>query len=191
MRHFTCISLLALSTCLFGQKPTEFAVTFTNDTILLQAPYEYHFQAVSYVDAAGKKRKLGPGKIKEVYLGSTHYLSLPTFGGGRNILQRLVMMNERYLLASYCGSEDCKFNIYDRRTNEHMVKMITHSSYLKHDIRSFDKYLTPYFGDCPEILQIIKRGISREEYNKLTTERDQMLGKVSNFDCVKLREADE
>lgn len=177
--------------CTFGQKPTEYAVSFNNDTVILHAPFNYEFQSVSYVDASGKKRKLGPGKIKEAYLGSTHFLGLPTSRGGPVSLQRVVMMNEKFLLTTIGVGEASKFNIYDRRTHEIVERMVTHSLVLKHDLNNFEKYLISYFGDCPELLQIIKNGLTKENYGKSTYGRDKMFASVSNFDCLKLRELDE
>lgn len=191
LSFYTLVLLLSNAVCTFGQKPTEFAVSFNNDTVVLRAPFNYEFQSVSYVDAAGKKRKLGPGKIKEAYLGSTHFLGLPTSRGGVVSLQRVVMMNEKYLLTTIGVGEASKFNIYDRRTHDLVERMVTHSLVLKHDLITYDKYLIPYFGDCPEILRIIERGLTKENYGKATYTRDKMFASVSNFDCLKLRETDE
>ena len=190
MRLFltTTILLLLAGQPAYCQRPTEFAVTYNNDTIVMYGPFDLGAPRV-YYDHQKKRQKLPRGEVKEVYIGSTHYLDLPNFINGAKMLQRVVMMSDNYLLTSIyeTGQSACLFNLIDRRTNEGIAKMVIHSVNYKHDLRSYETYLEPYFGDCPEILEIIKNGIGKDQYANVIEAGDRMFRGVSNFDCAKLR----
>ncbi len=189
MRPFLFTALLfLLGGSTYCQELTEFAVTYDNDTIALQGPFDPNIPR-RYYSADGKRRKLPHGTIKEIYHGSTHFLDLPFSAAGLKEMQRVVMMNDKYLLASLStGPTTYRFNLFDRRTNEAVALMVRHSLTYKEDLRNYEEYLVPYFGDCTEILQIIKNSIGKEQYAKIVLAGDKMFRTVSNFDCEKLRE---
>lgn len=168
-----------------------FAVTLKHDTILLYGTKVSMSAAdVTYDDADGRSRSIKQSKLSDLYLGVHHFINSPISSLGMDRLQRIVMKNERYMLTSYFGGSKWVYYIYDKRTKEALVKKVTHSANAKNDLKSMDKYILPYFKDCPDALQAIRSGLTKEAYKETRYEVvDRMFGVVSNYDCEKAGES--
>ena len=187
MRTLLLVPFLALIGVSNSQSQIAgFAVTLKHDTILLYGTSVSMSAAdVTYDDENGKARSIKQSKLSDLYLGVHHFINSPISSLGMDRLQRIVMENERYMLTSYFGGSKWVYYVYDKRTKEALVKKVTHSVKAKNDLKSMDEYILPYFKDCPDALQAIRAGISKEAYKETRYDVvDRMLGSVSNYDCV-------
>lgn len=162
-----------------------FAITLEHDTIHLYGTKVSMSAAhVTYDDADGKLQSIRQRKLSDLYLGVHHFINSPISSMGMDRLHRIVMENERYMLTSYFGGSKWVYYVFDKRTKEALVKKVTHSVKPKPDLKSLDKNILPYFKDCPDALQAIRNGITKEGYRATYYGVvDVMLGGVSNYDC--------
>ena len=183
---FVLLSVLIGTVHSQGQQVAGYALTLTHDTIKLYgSSVSLSAATVDYTDADGKSKSIKQSKLSELYLGSEHFINSPISSLGMDRLQRIVMMNEKYMLTSYFGGSKWVFYVYDRRTKEAIVKKLSHDANPKADLKSLDKYIVPYFRDCPDAIEAIRSVIDKTSYHEPRgVVMDRMFRNVSNYDCT-------
>jgi hypothetical protein len=193
MRYPFLLLFSCFISCCFGQLAVVgYAITLEGDTILFHhKPSEKEEAAkltmtaasVDYVDAEGKTRSLKQADLREMRFGGHRFMNLPIYSMGMDRMQRVVMENDRYILTSYFGNL-WTFYIFNKRSMEAEEKKMNHSFKPKSDLKSLDKVISRYFGDCNEAMTAIRDQISTTDYRKNAQNGwDSMFGSVSNYIC--------
>ena len=169
-----------------GQEVTGFAVTFKNDTLkFYHSSVSMSDVVVSYIDANYKEQYVKQQNVMDMYFGSDHYINSQTYNMGIKRLRRIVMMNDRYLLTSCLSRLGYVFFIYDRNTKEALVRKVGYGVKPQADLQLLDKYILPYFHDCPEVIEDIRTRLSNM---KTFVERkgfnDVMFTNLSIYNCA-------
>lgn len=170
-----------------GQEVSGFAVTFKQDTIkFYHSSVSLSDVVVLYIDANYKEQYVKQQNVMDMYFGADHYINSQTYNMGIKRLQRIVMMNDRYLLTSCLSRFGYVFFIYDRNTKEALVRKVEYGRKPKADLKTLDTYILPYFHDCPEVIDDI-----RQRLNNLTAYdissggfNDVMFTSLSIYNCA-------
>jgi hypothetical protein len=169
-----------------GQRPGSYGLTLDHDTVWMYGTsVSLSAASVTYYDVDSKERNIKQNKLSDLYLGDEHFINSPISSLGMDRLQRIVMVNEKYMLTSYFGGSKWVFYVYDRNTKEALVKKVKHDANSKADLKSVDKYILPYFHDCPDAIAFIRKGINKKSYHEPPgVIMDRMFRGISNYDCA-------
>jgi hypothetical protein len=170
-----------------GQEATGFAVTFKHDTVkFYHSSVSLSDVVVSYLDVNFKEHYIKQQNVMDMYFGADHYINSQTYNMGMKRLQRIVMMNDKYLLTSCLSRFEFVFYIYDRNTKEALVKKVGYGRRPKADLKSLDKYILPYFHDCPEVIEDIRKRLNTLTAYDVSSAgfNDFMFTNLSGFNCA-------
>lgn len=172
-----------------GQRLVGFAVSFEHDTTLLYNSVSLSDNWVNSYDVNNKGQSIKQKGLREMYVGGDHYINSDNYDMSVDRLQRIVLMNDKYLLTSYFASIKFVFYVYDRRTKERIVKEQKYNVSPKKDQKLLDEHILPYFHDCPDGINAIRNGIGKEKsYDFSHGPQDYMFSNLSNQDCSSFKQ---
>jgi len=194
MRLFLIALLCSTASMAFAQAPNPdgYGVTFKGDTVWIYGPVSMGAQFLTFYDINNKEVTESQSKLKDMYLGDSHFINNSIGSMGMKRLQRVVLQNDKYILTTYFGGPKWMYYIYNRNTMETEVNKKEHSKSQKHDLKSLDEVLSQYFGDCTEALAVIRNSIQTSDYRAGYRGIDEIMFKnITNYDCSAAGKSDK
>ncbi|RMA67691.1 hypothetical protein [Ulvibacter antarcticus] len=139
-----------------------------------------------YHDEKGKVIKVKQKKISELFVGNNYYTRLKIGSAfGFNRLHQVIAQNKNYILTEYFSHSSFYYYLFDKNNQVFVYKKQRSSNNTKDDKKFTEKYLKPYFKNCPELISKLDENLSKEYKKSLGQSSyisNLMLG-ISNFEC--------
>ncbi|CAL68065.1 hypothetical protein [Christiangramia forsetii] len=146
-------------------------------------------QFIFYLDKKNEFRKIPQKKIKELNYGLKRFLTLP-LSWSMDRIHEVIAENDKYLLTQYYFNGVNYLYVFDKSNMKYVEKKISHSYKVKKDSKNFERYIKPYFSNCPELLKKIKFNIENIKYRSNAAYKDNseyadnyLFNSISNFQC--------
>ena len=140
-------------------------------------------QYIYYIDIDGNLERISQRKIKECSYGENRYINLPIYSVGMTRLHRVIAENENFLLTSYFHNSHF-FYVFEKADLNPREKKVRMGRSKKRDLKLIESSVKPYFGNCPELLQRIKKGVLGSYYHRYRGSFNNTLFKnISNYKC--------
>lgn len=146
-------------------------------------------QFIFYFDKNNRFEKIAQKKIKKLNYGHKRFLPLP-ISWTMDRIHEVIAENEKYLLTQYYFNGVNYFYVFDKSNMKYVEKKISHSFKANKDFKNFEKYIKPYFSNCPALLKKIKYNIENTIYRSNAAYKDDsayadnyLFNEISNFQC--------
>lgn len=205
MKLLLSIITLLIFSLGYSQETVGYAITENNERIefyqnvqersklaynhLIEDDVSMTGQFIFYFDKNNKFEKIPHKKIKELNYGHKRFLTLP-ISWSMDRIHEVIAENDKYILTQYYFNGVNYFYVFDKSNMKYLEKKISHSYKANKDSKNFEKYIKPYFSNCPALLKKLKYNIKNITYRSNAAYKDNsgyadnyLFNGVSNFQC--------
>ncbi len=148
--------------------------------------YALTAERLFYTNEKREVKKIKQKKISELFVGNNYFTRLKignVFGFNR--LHQVLVQNDKYILTEYFSNGSFYYYLFDKQNEEFIYKKKKSSNKTKNDNKFAEKYLKPYFKNCPDFISQLNENLSTQYKKTLgsTVYISFMTKHISNMKC--------